>query len=679
MRSRAFNNLKPSRLRKLMLLSFFALAIPTAILVYKSYDQLKWEAFYQHRVLAEELSKTIDKKFRDLIKIEQGRVFSDYTFATEDENNTLLVKRSPLSTLPIENAAQGVIGYFQIDANGEFSTPFLPATSDNQKRYVLTPNDKSQRQTIQDQIKRILTTNRLVESQNFEPSEVDLDEVTSLGADSESLVSKAPSKLNQTAFDRLSKVNESVIKESTIEDKKDNVLNRLEELESTSPYKEKVNLRERETLAKKKSIHDSSKSAYAKNQPKDIIEEVSLAQSQALSPNNINLFKNDTDPFEISLLDSGHFVLYRKVWRNEKRFIQGILLQQERVLNDLIEDSFNNSLLFTMSNLTVVYQGNALTSFSQQNQRSYFSNSYRTPRSALEGTLLLRTRLSAPFNELESVFTVRRLPAGAGGKVILWSALIMILTLVIVIYSLYRMSLRNLSLVNQQQDFVSAVSHELKTPLTSIRMYGEILQQGWADEEKKKSYYSFIFDESERLTRLINNVLELARMTRNETSVTLQNITVHELIDVIQSKIDSQIGRAQFKLNITIDDGTATKQLNIDQDVFAQIVINLVDNALKFSSDAKRKEIDLKVQHHSNGKLCFSIRDYGPGIAKDQLKKIFTLFYRSENELTRNTTGTGIGLALVNQLTQLMNGKVDVINRDPGAEFHLLFNTSKGE
>ena len=190
MRSRAFNNLKPSRLRKLMLLSFFALAIPTAILVYKSYDQLKWEAFYQHRVLAEELSKTIDEKFRDLIKIEQGRVFSDYTFATEDENNTLLVKRSPLSTLPIENAAQGVIGYFQIDANGEFSTPFLPATSDNQKRYVLTPNDKSQRQTIQDQIKRILTTNRLVESQNFEPSGVDLDEVTSLGADNESLVSK---------------------------------------------------------------------------------------------------------------------------------------------------------------------------------------------------------------------------------------------------------------------------------------------------------------------------------------------------------------------------------------------------------------------------------------------------------------------------------------------------------
>jgi len=239
------------------------------------------------------------------------------------------------------------------------------------------------------------------------------------------------------------------------------------------------------------------------------------------------------------------------------------------------------------------------------------------------------------------------------------------------------MSLRNLSLVNQQQDFVSAVSHELKTPLTSIRMYGEILQQGWADEEKKKSYYRFIFDESERLTRLINNVLELARMTRNETPITLQNISVNELIDIIQSKIDSQIERAEFKLNISISDNLATRRLNIDKDVFAQIVINLVDNALKFSKDAKHKKIDLNAQLHSTGKLCFSVRDYGPGIAKDQLKKIFTLFYRTENELTRNTTGTGIGLALVNQFTKLMNGKIDVINREPGAEFQLFFNLIK--
>ena len=676
----AFNKLNPSRLRKLMWLSFFALSLPTAVLVYKSYDQLKWEAFYQHRVLAEELSKTIDDKFLDLIRTEQRRAFSDYAFATSDSNNASLVKRSPLSTLPIENANLGVIGYFQIDASGQLSTPFLPTPSANNTQYVLAPSDKAQREEIQQQIRDILSTNQLVEQQSNVALNTELEEQETFselesasndsfgddGLNSPTFASQKVSPTNQAAFDRLSESKSPISKKQVAAKEKNNVLNRLEELETSSPYKEKVNLRKLKTISKSDSANISA--AVVGKESK--LEEVLIAPLQTQTNNDISLF-NDTDPFEVSLLSSGHFVLYRKVWRNEQRYIQGVLLHQQTILRDIIKSSFDNSLLFSMSNLTVIYQGNALANFNEQGLRDY---SLSRSASALQGTLLLRARLSAPFNELEPVFTIRRLPASAGGKVIVWSAVIMILMLVLVIYSLYRMSLRNLALVNQQQDFVSAVSHELKTPLTSIRMYGEILQQGWADEEKKKSYYRFIFDESERLTRLINNVLELARMTRNETPVSLSPVTVNEVVDMVRSKIDSQIERAQFTLNITIDESSKEKQLNIDQDLFAQLIINLVDNALKFSKNAERKEINVNVSQHSNGKLCFSIRDYGPGIAKDQLKKIFTLFYRTENELTRNTTGTGIGLALVNQLTQLMNGKIDVINRDPGAEFQLFFD-----
>ena len=676
----AFNKLNPSRLRKLMWLSFFALSLPTAVLVYKSYDQLKWEAFYQHRVLAEELSKTIDDKFLDLIRTEQRRAFSDYAFATSDSNNASLVKRSPLSTLPIENANLGVIGYFQIDASGQLSTPFLPTPSANNTQYVLAPSDKAQREEIQQQIRDILSTNQLVEQQSNVALNTELEEQETFselesasngsfgddGINSPTFASQKVSPTNQAAFDRLSESKSPTSKKQVAAKEKNNVLNRLEELETSSPYKEKVNLRKLKTISKSDSANISA--AVVGKESK--LEEVLIAPLQTQTNNDISLF-NDTDPFEVSLLSSGHFVLYRKVWRNEQRYIQGVLLHQQTILRDIIKSSFDNSLLFSMSNLTVIYQGNALANFNEQGLRDY---SLSRSASALQGTLLLRARLSAPFNELEPVFTIRRLPASAGGKVIVWSAVIMILMLVLVIYSLYRMSLRNLALVNQQQDFVSAVSHELKTPLTSIRMYGEILQQGWADEEKKKSYYRFIFDESERLTRLINNVLELARMTRNETPVSLSPVTVNEVVDMVRSKIDSQIERAQFTLNITIDESSKEKQLNIDQDLFAQLIINLVDNALKFSKNAERKEINVNVSQHSNGKLCFSIRDYGPGIAKDQLKKIFTLFYRTENELTRNTTGTGIGLALVNQLTQLMNGKIDVINRDPGAEFQLFFD-----
>ena len=124
---------------------------------------------------------------------------------------------------------------------------------------------------------------------------------------------------------------------------------------------------------------------------------------------------------------------------------------------------------------------------------------------------------------------------------------------------------------------------------------------------------------------------------------------------------------------MTLDEETGNRSINIDDDCFAQIVINLVDNAIKFSKDADRKQVDIGCRTDRDGNVIFSIRDYGPGIPKDQLKKIFQLFYRTETELTRETVGTGIGLAIVHQLTTAMKGSVDVINCDPGAEFQIRF------
>jgi signal transduction histidine kinase len=98
-----------------------------------------------------------------------------------------------------------------------------------------------------------------------------------------------------------------------------------------------------------------------------------------------------------------------------------------------------------------------------------------------------------------------------------------------------------------------------------------------------------------------------------------------------------------------------------------------VDNAIKFSAKAEQRKIDIGCTLLSNNTLQFSVRDYGPGIDKDQMKKIFKLFYRTESGLTRDTVGTGIGLALVNQLAQLMDAKTDVVNTRPGAEFRISF------
>ena len=317
-----------------------------------------------------------------------------------------------------------------------------------------------------------------------------------------------------------------------------------------------------------------------------------------------------------------------------------------------------------MSDLTVAYQGNIMTVISAAERRGYLSRPEQ-----LQGTLLYRTRLAAPLSGVELIYSVRKLPAGPGGQVIVWSSVILLVVLLGVFFLMYRLGTGQINLARQQQDFVSAISHELKTPLTSIRMYGEMLREGWADDNKKKTYYDFIFTESERLSRLINNVLQLARMTRNDLDIDLKPYSIAETIDTIRSKVSSQAEQHGFKLTVECDVTLQDKQISVDMDYLVQIVINLTDNAIKFSSKSERKEIEIRCQAGANNRILLSVRDYGPGIAGDQMKKIFRLFYRTESELTRETVGTGIGLALVNQLTLAMGGTIDVIRHEPGAEF----------
>jgi two-component system, OmpR family, phosphate regulon sensor histidine kinase PhoR len=289
----------------------------------------------------------------------------------------------------------------------------------------------------------------------------------------------------------------------------------------------------------------------------------------------------------------------------------------------------------------------------------------------LRGTLLYQTRLTSPFSRMELIFSINQLPAGPGGAVLAWSAALLASVVTGGLYLMYRLSLGHIRLAQQQQDFVSAISHELKTPLTSIRMYGEMLREGWAPQEKKPEYYAFIHDESERLSRLINNVLHLARMTRNELPVDIKAVTVGELLDSIRSKITSSVEHAGAEMQISVAAGLRDRRVLVDQDCFTQIIINLVDNALKFSAKAASRAIEISCREGKRGTLMFAVRDYGPGIAPDQMSKIFQLFYRAENELTRETSGTGIGLALVQRLALAMGATVDATNMAPGAEFRL--------
>jgi len=736
MKARLLKQLDKKNLKLILAGFFLALFIPTSLLVYQTYDQIKWEAYHQQRQLAEELATRIDNKFVNLIIKEEARAFANYSFlnvAGEPSENFL--QRSPLSNLTTQSELEGIIGYFQIDNDGHFTTPLLPDTDGNFAGYGIPKNEYTERQQQQRRVLDILSANELVKpnrAARLDTKDAVGPELSAVATSKTSDVSDAIVSTDTTASpaveelaaassgevtleagliegDARSSVQESVDNKKGKADKntsqsgfdelarKQAPRRQAEEAEQTnSPYSlgkvEDLKLEQqyadseralKEEKATKQRKEQTRKKRGGKRKEKTALPEQRArpksapaygdrdSQRKDNAPAKIEIFESEVDPFEFSLLQSGQFVLYRRAWRNEHRYIQGILVESKTFLQDTIKPIFQDATLAKFSDLSVAYNGDILSVFSSRRGSSYLSRT-----SQVEGELLYRTRLSPPFSDVEIIFSANDLPIGPGGRIITWTAIVLFVILFAGFLLMYRMGARQLSLASQQQDFVSAVSHELKTPLTSIRMYGEMLREGWATEEKKKSYYDFIYYESERLSRLIQNILQLARMTRNDLNIEAGTIGIAELIDTIRSKVTSQIERNGFELHLDCDEKILEKKLEIDTDYFSQIIINLVDNAIKFSADAQKKQIDIKCSLQGTDKVSFHIRDYGPGIEKSQLKKIFTLFYRTENELTRKTVGTGIGLALVHQLTRALNGEIDVINMHPGAEFVITFHIS---
>ncbi len=709
MQARKLPGWSKRQLQVTMLLFFFALAVPTGILMQQAYSQLKWEAFYRHRVMAEELVKRIDHRVKKLIAIESARTYTDYSFLniTGDARANLL-QRSPLAQYPVNPTIPGMMGYFQIDHLGRFSSPLLPEPAlEGDKalqQYGLNNDELVARKQISNQIYQLLNDNKLLASSLLEDQNLthtiqampissaavkhvetglSLDEeqlerdITDTDTPTASVLeSKAiDSSVAQFGFDRLKKADRRQLKNNQA----GQALGRLTDLKLENRYREKLSAAR--SVAEQEKTEATSKARIAKQKPFLRKEQnvLPLPIQENLAA-RVNIFESEIDTFELGLLDSGHFVLYRNVWRDGQRRIQGMLITIEPFLRGLVADFFLQTNLAQSSDLTTAYQGNVLSVLRGSNAGRYLSSTQE-----LQGSLLLQNRLSAPLDALELVFSIHKLPAGPGATVLNWLSIVLLLVMAGGFMLMYRLGLGQIKLAQQQQNFVSAVSHELKTPLTSIHMYSEILREGWASEEKKSTYYDYIYEESDRLSRLINNVLQLANLTQNDINIELKPHSVAQLVDTLHSKISSQIEQAGFELNINVGSHSADhsnreanktvleKFLIVDEDYFCQIAINLVDNAIKFSKNASQHRIDIDFSLLSNDRLQFSLRDYGPGIQPDQMRQVFQLFYRSENELSRETAGTGIGLALVDQLTRAMDGKIDVMNTNPGARFSINF------
>ena len=160
----SLSGLDRTGLRLWLAVFFLALAIPTGILVYRAYSQLKWEAFHQYRVLAGELAERIDARITALIDAEEARSFADYAFLTvAGDPAASFLQRSPLSGFPPGSSIPGLVGYFQVDTRGEFTTPLVPPAGTVASHYGLSPAELEKRLALQQRIGQILSRNRLLQ------------------------------------------------------------------------------------------------------------------------------------------------------------------------------------------------------------------------------------------------------------------------------------------------------------------------------------------------------------------------------------------------------------------------------------------------------------------------------------------------------------------------------------
>ena len=648
-----FRHWSISRLRVVLGISFLALVIPTLVLSLKARQQIKWEALYQQRQLAEELTQRIDHNLQRWLQREQSRPAAEYNYLLDQnrQGSTNYLQRSPLSQWPYREAPPGLLGYFQVDSEGRLETPLLPTDEQQAISSGLSPDEIRQRQSIKVTIQSVLTDNRLV----------------AVTADKESAIETLASVEPQASFDRLS--------QNRQESRSLKSLGKISELELERTFADAEPLLQSKRARKEEAVSGMEEKVYAKPKkqanpaaPAAAFEEASDLQDDRSQTLPITIFSHNTSSLNLSLLDSGHLILFRNAWVDNRRLVQGLLINQSTFISAAIQQAFEQSSLADSANLVIAYQGTVLKILqAHQGVRPTLGYSSISAQD-VKGTLLLQSALSSPLAELELIFSATRLPDGPGGNVITWASLLLLLLLLLIFTLLYRFGVRQIHLLRQQQNFIASVSHELKTPLTSIRMFSEMLKEGWATPQKQQEYYQFISDESERLSRLISNVLQLARMERQELQLDIKPITLNELVDLFRSRLQSQVANSDFTLNLSTDHLDAATQVAIDVDAMLQVMMNLIDNSLKFCKDCRHKSIDIRIQQKKQD-LLIQVRDYGPGIPVHEQVRVFDLFYRVGNELTRSAQGTGIGLALVHQLITRMGGRIEYFQPDTGAGF----------
>ena len=635
------------KLKLLILVFSLALCIPLGFFIFKTYRGLEQEEAATLRYFAETLFDEMEQALAVLVQKEEGRAideFNYHVFPSGRQRGAGLPQLSPLSQIPRENY---ILGYFQNNPDGSFQTPLV----ENDER--ITPERANLISELKDanevfNRKRVAVTDRVKsrpveivaekesnQKTGFADKYLDLSRTqrskTYLGQTEKRLEKITVSQAANIAKQESPQVMSSTSFAGDTEDRKDGRRMAEGRAAGKAPIVEKRRFEE--------SYLEESAGAGKPGPVSDTDEAAG--------------FQVEVAPLRAVFLNDGQIFIFRRIMINNQIYRQGFVLRISAFLDHLTRTYFLTQPLaqFTVLKLSVEDLGRE-------------ANAVQTGVISHNPDFILNRGFPSPFSFLKASLTCERIPRSDGRKTLTIMLVVLAVIVLMGLFAIYRSVRAIVDLSERRSQFVSSVTHELKTPLTNIRMYIEMLEQGIAaNPEREQEYFRILDSEGVRLSRLINNVLELSKLEKNQRHINLQTGTFEEVIAETQVLMAERLKQEGFTLTVTPG---RLQPFKYDREVMIQVLINLIENSMKFGKSASEREIGIQTVQEPNG-VKIMVTDTGPGIPRHALKKIFNDFYRVDNSLTRTTRGTGIGLALVKKFVHLMGGTVTAAdNEGPG-------------
>ena len=621
------------RFRILFLVVAVALLVPMTLLVHRALDSVEVERRVRHEAVAERLFDEMERVLSELLRREEERPFGHYAFEYTPPGETPGIRlRSPLAELP---ELPFVIGYFQIDPDETVRSPLRPRETGHDD-WRVSSRESAAIATVERLTGSWFRSDRgQAKARSAAVSQVpgSTVELERAGAAAPQALAQAERKSERgvSAYDALRALNKGV--------------------EQRAERQAKIT----EEYAPRARASSGDRQAPAARAMLEADAAAPPLQDEPQSRRSNEVMRFELSPMIGRRIDGGHVILYRTAVHENQVYRQGLLLEVGRLGEWLREQTVGASDLAPYATVGLAVPD---------------SSSSLDP-----SRLVYQHRFAAPFEELTARLDLKPLPGMGGAAYVYALSALLLVAATLGLAAIYRMVSMTVRFAEQRSNFVAAVTHELRTPLTAIRMYGEMLRDGIVPSESKRDeYHRRITAESERLTRLVNNVLEFSRLEKRTRRAHAEAGPVGPIVQEVAELVRPHVEEAGFRLRVDLEPDLPP--VRFERDALKQVLFNLVDNSVKYANGAAVKEITLRCRRSADG-FALAVSDNGPGVSAAHIDRIFDPFYREENELTRRTKGTGLGLALVRGLLEEMGARVTGRNvPEGGFEVEILFRSA---